>query len=550
MIPPKCIDDILHVIEEQESKQILFISDGEEASEALFRQLTLNAYLNVAHYNGEDINEPWDVILISDHYVVRDPNLCTTLEELLNYINHSLIVVSPTYFDANGQACSIDGARPLHPVRFANFDFCYVDYDESEGLYEYSTYNFFKKCAPAEQINQQFCLKEQATISDTNHKLNILFALPHLKLTGGIKCLLTHARYLHKRGHNVYLMRSRSEYAIPDWSDIVDGVDITGQFSALDDDAVVYNIYDKKIDIIVLGYYTQIQQFIGLELPLIFWEQGTEYLYGDYKRLMSHNDASYKAIKKLYTLPCMLATVSPFLASLVYARFGRTSPQLYTGIDTSMYYPLLNKPDTTDIPRILLVGNPFFSFKGFSFALTALSALYLNGYRFTVTWACQKKPNLTVPFPLEYKVCVPQDELASLYRSHDIYLNTSLYEAFSMPPLEAMSSGIPVIATDCGGIHTYAKPGENLLLVEQGNYQELMASIIYLLENPTARRILGENGRKTALEFSVEKTNEQMEELLYQTIECYKNNHLNSLQIVLHHICQTRIDTYHLGKAT
>ena len=524
MIPPKCIDDILQVIKEQESKSILFISDGEDVSEGLYTQLSSITDISMTYYNGEDINEKWDIILISDHYVVRDPNLCTTIEELLNYINHSLLVVSPTYFNASGQACSIDGRRPLHPVRFASFDFCYVDYDEGGEFIEYSIYHFFKKCTPAEEINQFFHLAPQETVSDSSPKLNILFALPHLKLTGGIKCLLTHARYLHKRGHNVYLMRSRSESAIPEWSDIVEGVDITGQISALDDAAVVYNIYDKKIDIIVLGYYTQIQQFIGLDLPLIFWEQGTEYLYGDYKRLMSYNDASYEAIKKLYALPCMLATVSPFLASLVYARFGRTSPQLYTGIDTSMYYPLSDKPALAAVPRILLVGNPFFSFKGFSLALTVLSSLYARGYRFTVTWACQSKPNITVPFPIEYKVCVPQDELASLYRTHDIYLNTSLYEAFSMPPLEAMASGIPVIATDCGGIHTYAKPGENLLLVEQGNYQELMAAILYLLENPVACKLLGENGRKTALEFSVEKTNAQMEQLLYQTIECYKNN--------------------------
>jgi glycosyltransferase involved in cell wall biosynthesis len=59
-----------------------------------------------------------------------------------------------------------------------------------------------------------------------------------------------------------------------------------------------------------------------------------------------------------------------------------------------------------------------------------------------------------------------QDELPVLYRGHDAFLFTSRYEAWGMPVLEAMASGVPVVATHCMGVDSFAKPGVNALLAD------------------------------------------------------------------------------------
>ena len=56
--------------------------------------------------------------------------------------------------------------------------------------------------------------------------------------------------------------------------------------------------------------------------------------------------------------------------------------------------------------------------------------------------------------------------LPALYRGHDALLFTSRYEAWGMPVLEGMASGLPVVATSCLGVQTFAQHGVNALLAD------------------------------------------------------------------------------------
>jgi len=56
--------------------------------------------------------------------------------------------------------------------------------------------------------------------------------------------------------------------------------------------------------------------------------------------------------------------------------------------------------------------------------------------------------------------------LPALYRGHDALLFTSRYEAWGMPVLEGMASGLPVVATSCLGVQTFAQHNVNALLAD------------------------------------------------------------------------------------
>jgi glycosyltransferase involved in cell wall biosynthesis len=59
-----------------------------------------------------------------------------------------------------------------------------------------------------------------------------------------------------------------------------------------------------------------------------------------------------------------------------------------------------------------------------------------------------------------------QDDVPLLYRGHAAFLFTSRYEAWGLPVMEAMASGLPVVATRCLGLAAFAEHGYNCLLAD------------------------------------------------------------------------------------
>ncbi len=96
---------------------------------------------------------------------------------------------------------------------------------------------------------------------------------------------------------------------------------------------------------------------------------------------------------------------------------------------------------------------------------------------------------------------VSDEELARLYGEAEIAIVPSLYEGFSLPAIEAMSCGVPVVATTGGALpEVVGTSGETGLLVEPNNPEALVAAISQLLDDAELRERLGANGRRRVME--------------------------------------------------
>lgn len=89
-------------------------------------------------------------------------------------------------------------------------------------------------------------------------------------------------------------------------------------------------------------------------------------------------------------------------------------------------------------------------------------------------------------------------DVPEVMKGFDVFALPSLAEGISNTILEAMASGLPVLATAVGGNAELVDAGRTGVLVEPGNAQAMAQAIIALASDPAAARAMGEAGRRRA----------------------------------------------------
>lgn len=106
--------------------------------------------------------------------------------------------------------------------------------------------------------------------------------------------------------------------------------------------------------------------------------------------------------------------------------------------------------------------------------------------------------------------------VAETLRAADIFVLASLWEGLPNAILEAMACGLPVIATDVGGIPELIQNNKNGLLVQPQDTATLTQSILKMLQDIESRRLIGDKGRERAL------SNFSLEAMITKTEEIYE----------------------------
>lgn len=178
------------------------------------------------------------------------------------------------------------------------------------------------------------------------------------------------------------------------------------------------------------------------------------------------------------------------------------------GIDPKIFYPSIK--EKTDVLKLGYVGR-IESGKGWKEYILALSKLknrinfrgYIIGYGTLEPELHELISQYNLNDKIELIKGIPQDKLRAYYASFDLLLFvTQLPESLGLVGLEAMACGTPVIATNIGGVATYAIHNYNSLCVEKGDVEGIVTSVVkYKNMSIVDREQMCHNCIKTASEY-------------------------------------------------
>ncbi len=176
------------------------------------------------------------------------------------------------------------------------------------------------------------------------------------------------------------------------------------------------------------------------------------------------------------------------------------------GVDPDLFKPL------ADVERrpghLITTASADVALKGLAYLLEAMAKLRTER-DVTLTIIGKPRPGHSMdlieslgllPY-IEFVSGVSDERIVELYAEAELAVVPSLYEGFSLPAIEAMCAGTPLVATDGGALpEVTGLDGDTVFGCKAGDVDSLAAAIRRGLDDPEARDRIGAAGRQRVLE--------------------------------------------------
>ena len=316
--------------------------------------------------------------------------------------------------------------------------------------------------------------------------LTITFLVPHLRIAGGVRAILTYADRLAALGHAVTLVVPAGGAAAAWWRTarragsqwmprVRARIAWVGRWAA---DALP----DADVTVATAWQSAPIVAAAPARCGAKF------YLVQHYESLY-HGDPA--AVDATYRLPLTKIAISTWLRDVMRERFGADAEVLVTPVDRALFRRVPVQV-TTSRPRVLMLHHDY-PWKGVAEGLEAVArvkarvpALWLVGFGV-------KPPRGREAYD-EFHPNPAQTALAAVYSGCDLYLCPSWDEGLGMPSMEAMACGAALVTYDNGGCRDYARDGQTALVAPRRDVAALTAALARLAADPALRARIGAAG--------------------------------------------------------
>jgi glycosyltransferase involved in cell wall biosynthesis len=198
---------------------------------------------------------------------------------------------------------------------------------------------------------------------------------------------------------------------------------------------------------------------------------------------------------------------------------------LYNGVDHTLFHPQLRSyPERPGHATLLFVGR-LMPLKGARFLLEAMPRLIreMRGVdvRLTMVGNGEEEVSLRrlaekmgIGSSVDFKGFLSQQRLAEEYRKSDVFILPSFGDAAPLALVEAMASGLPVVASGVGGIPELLSDSGQL--VPPGDADRLASKVVKFLTDHRLRREISDRNLERSKEFHWPKIGRKYLALLQQ----------------------------------
>jgi glycosyltransferase involved in cell wall biosynthesis len=206
-----------------------------------------------------------------------------------------------------------------------------------------------------------------------------------------------------------------------------------------------------------------------------------------------------------------VVTVSENSKRDIVAQMGVDPERLHivpVGVDPATFRPM---PEIARVPgRLMTTTSSDMPMKGLAVLLEALAKLRTERDDAELVIIGKPKKGSRIPPLIErlglqravsFVSGVTTERIVELYAEAEVAVVPSLYEGFSLPAVEAMACGVPLVATTGGAVPEVVGTHEETgLLVPPGDAEALAAMLRRALSDAELRARVGDAGRARALE--------------------------------------------------
>jgi len=354
-------------------------------------------------------------------------------------------------------------------------------------------------------------------------------------MTGGVKVFFQHVELLRGMGHSVHLL---TRFIDEEWGfrvrpEVVPAFDDT---TIPDADGIVVTTPKDVEELwevakgrgIPLFHFLQgfepdyvLERIKGSVVPKRF--RGTDIIskakYWYKKREWKDR---LKRFDRLYELPTVKMAIAPHLVRGVEERYRTRCYLVPNGIDQDVFYPREKEPDYTDTLKILSVGNYTIEYKAIPDVLAAVRILKEKGIPVHLTRVSPaditeaEKQAEVVDRSL---VRISEAEMAALYReSHILIAASTEIEGFGLPPVEAMSTGTPVILTKITPFFAFDDIHDFAYFVDVHKPEAIARGVMDIAQSSSLRKALVTRGFEVSAKYRLSNVGKRLEDIFKEHV--------------------------------
>lgn len=334
--------------------------------------------------------------------------------------------------------------------------------------------------------------------------MRVTMVLPFPFWTGGVRAVYEHSRRLRARGHVVRVVFPLTPYWfrigggtwpsarawIGAWrKNLMHGAHPPGV-------PVAWDL--ERVPMIADAFLPDADVVMATAWPTAYSVHRLSPRKGVKAYLVQHRELDSgrpEDVDGTFRLGLFLIAGSRSTARLLQAELGvQANAIALNGVDLEFWGARMAAPPPRSGVLMLYAGGEH---KGGADGLAALTELR-RARPATRIRAFGQPRRSALPEFIEYIERPADKVLRDLYATSEVFLYSSRFEGFGLPPLEAQAAGCAVVSTRVGDVPEFLSDGENGVLVEPGDTAAMSAAMLALLKQPERRERLARAGAASA----------------------------------------------------